>query len=392
MAGHVGHWRRRRLRPQPARRNSVSTAPDLTDGDASELMRALAIRERTYRYAIAAFVLVFAALGLVTLASRQGPTAPWEIAVAVGFFASTIPVGLAVTKLNLATVWWSQRTRWRHAAELFVLYADVGLTATVLTFQNANAALFGCTMFTIIGAYVAHFLGPTASRIHILATSCVIIGIGCWGMLSPGRDIADVTARVLVALFVVNGTVALQRAYTGEIKHAIRDHHTRASTDPLTGIANRRAFTDRAARLIQTANHDICVMIIDVDDFKTVNDDHGHERGDQVLIDVARALESLDPAAVVGRLGGDEFAVAAQVIVDQHAYAATMRRHIGEFAGIRVSVGSAVTPPTSPGSGAALSAALAAADGDLYMAKKARKRRQYAVVDEPGSDPCVTSG
>ncbi|MGY1607646.1 putative bifunctional diguanylate cyclase/phosphodiesterase [Geodermatophilus sp. SYSU D00700] len=81
--------------------------------------------------------------------------------------------------------------------------------------------------------------------------------------------------------------------------------------DPLTGLANRALMQDRLEHALadrRARRH--AVLLLDLDDFKAVNDDYGHEAGDAVLTAVARRLESsVRPADTVARLGGDEFVV-----------------------------------------------------------------------------------
>jgi diguanylate cyclase (GGDEF)-like protein len=89
-----------------------------------------------------------------------------------------------------------------------------------------------------------------------------------------------------------------------------------ALTDPLTGLPNRRAFfeeLDRRVRAFSTrAEAPLTLVLIDVDDFKTVNDTLGHGAGDQLLTAVAAALkETVRASDIVSRIGGDEFAVLA---------------------------------------------------------------------------------
>jgi diguanylate cyclase (GGDEF)-like protein len=84
-----------------------------------------------------------------------------------------------------------------------------------------------------------------------------------------------------------------------------------ADTDPLTGLANRRAFLAALeAAAAETAGAEIAVALIDLDGFKPINDTFGHATGDAVLIEVsARLRKSAGPRAFVARMGGDEFAV-----------------------------------------------------------------------------------
>lgn len=88
---------------------------------------------------------------------------------------------------------------------------------------------------------------------------------------------------------------------------------TAAFTDPLTGAWNRRyfeRFLDAAIRESTEHRHDLTLMVFDVDDFKSFNDNHGHGTGDNILIEVVRLLRAtIRPTDRVCRIGGDEFAV-----------------------------------------------------------------------------------
>lgn len=87
-----------------------------------------------------------------------------------------------------------------------------------------------------------------------------------------------------------------------------------AHTDPLCGVANRRGAEEALAGLVPTDFDDgvWVVMVFDVNDFKEVNDRHGHPVGDRVLVKVAQSLlEAAPVGSVVARWGGDEFVVAS---------------------------------------------------------------------------------
>ena len=93
--------------------------------------------------------------------------------------------------------------------------------------------------------------------------------------------------------------------------HALRAHeyHYLALEDPLTGLPNRRAFDDRFGQIVARAERTI-LLVVDIDDFKTINDVYGHEAGDRLLAEVGRAIiAALRPGDLVARLGGDEFGV-----------------------------------------------------------------------------------
>jgi diguanylate cyclase (GGDEF)-like protein/PAS domain S-box-containing protein len=98
-----------------------------------------------------------------------------------------------------------------------------------------------------------------------------------------------------------------------EVKRLQEDMHYQATHDGLTGLVNRWMFMQHFEQAIQRARRSgrmMALLLLDLDDFKIVNDSHGHAAGDQVLIEVARRLRSgLRAGDVIARLGGDEFTV-----------------------------------------------------------------------------------
>ena len=93
---------------------------------------------------------------------------------------------------------------------------------------------------------------------------------------------------------------------------ALEDLDQKAHRDPLTGLANRALLMDRLQQLLQIARngHHTGMLMLDLDDFKSVNDTHGHDAGDRLLAEVAGRLRTaLRESDTVARLGGDEFVV-----------------------------------------------------------------------------------
>lgn len=147
-----------------------------------------------------------------------------------------------------------------------------------------------------------------------------------------------------------------------------------AFEDPLTRVANRRAVDDELAALSQAAAP-VCVVLVDVDGLKAVNDVHGHQRGDEVICGVADALGAAvagAPGALVGRLGGDEFCVVLPGLGAEEAQAVIERaKRVGRGVGgasfcAGIAVGSGDWSPRQ---------LLHGADIDLYRAKAARPTR-----------------
>jgi diguanylate cyclase len=107
-------------------------------------------------------------------------------------------------------------------------------------------------------------------------------------------------------------TVAIFEERVARLENELRTSQREASIDPLTQVANRRAF-DRVLRTsMETPGRRFTLAIFDIDDFKRINDNGGHSKGDEVLRNVADTLKSaVRGDDVVARIGGDEFALIA---------------------------------------------------------------------------------
>jgi diguanylate cyclase (GGDEF)-like protein len=120
---------------------------------------------------------------------------------------------------------------------------------------------------------------------------------------------------LLLILLVVGGSVAVVRYIEDEFARERRALRATAMRDPLTGAANRRAFSERLR--YEIARHtrqqrSLAVIALDLDGFKAVNDRFGHQAGDELLREVAAAIGSiLREQDTVARVGGDEFTVLA---------------------------------------------------------------------------------
>lgn len=154
-----------------------------------------------------------------------------------------------------------------------------------------------------------------------------------------------------------------------------------ATTDSLTGLANRRRFFTAAAGIIARPDPETVTLVgmVDVDSFKLVNDRHGHAAGDAVLATLAERLRRAvgDNTSVVGRLGGDEFGIVltapedALVAVTDALQQACSDIEIGSSDLARATLG--LCCPGGDGTNESIDDLLARADAALYAAKLARR-------------------
>ena len=120
-------------------------------------------------------------------------------------------------------------------------------------------------------------------------------------------------AGVLVFLALIGPIALLVKRLRGQLKELRRQLEAAATTDPLTGLANRRLFIERFAEELDRhlrLGRSLGFILLDLDHFKEINDTHGHATGDQVLrATAALARRAVRPYDIVGRYGGDELTV-----------------------------------------------------------------------------------
>jgi diguanylate cyclase (GGDEF)-like protein len=201
----------------------------------------------------------------------------------------------------------------------------------------------------------------------VLQTSGTLMLVVLW-QRSPALALALVGPLLAIALYQRSNFAALKAMEL-------------ALTDPLTGLGNHRNFHERLQRELAQAEQDdveLSLCLVDVDDFKTVNDRFGHPVGDRVLGQIAARLR---PGGESFRLGGDEFAVLLPQLDDRDAIdvARSIVERVGaatfeEIGTVTVSAGVA----TYPLQGVARDELIRVADSALYWAKEDGKNRARA--------------
>jgi diguanylate cyclase (GGDEF)-like protein len=177
------------------------------------------------------------------------------------------------------------------------------------------------------------------------------------------------------------------------------DQRTKAQTDPLTGALNRRAFILRGTRLLQRHAHEgapLCLLFLDLDHFKSLNDQLGHSGGDDVLMSFVELVNaSIRPTDFLFRIGGEEFCCLLPYTgtAQAHRVAERIRHQFGtapiEVANAQVRATVSVGIASTEAFGYSLDTLMRRADLAVYAAKRAGRNR--VVVASP-SDASAPSG
>jgi len=306
-----------------------------------------------WEYAVLAAMTAAAVVGL----SDRAPLVRWAFnsaMYALAVMASAVPgIALGIEGSGI------------HSDRLTLLAFSGGalyVIANVVLVSGAVALATGHSLRSIVEDNVRHS-GPA------------FLIMACMAGLAASLWKVDPQLEVLLAgpLFAL----ALYQRYAYRTVLATRD----AETDALTGLGNHRSFqTDlrEALALAASTGTPVSLCMIDLDDFKGINDRFGHPAGDQVLARVAGLVREQFPVEAAYRIGGEEFAVVLEGRTELEAYAAIERLHhlLWQTAfphGEPVTVSAGIA--TFPDHGADRDALLRVCDGALYWAKNHGKNR-----------------
>jgi diguanylate cyclase len=289
----------------------------------------------------------------------------------------------------------------RHPALMFMIAGLCSLVTADVQFGVANKA----GAYTTGGVIDAFWLG-----FYVLMAAAVLHPSMAQESVSDGVDHDHLSDARLTVMFVTTLTVPLIDLIWGEprdrfitltssaalfglmlarvlglvrsVERGQDDLQREARHDPLTGLANRTQFAERTEEAIASGSGDIAVLLVDLDDFKAVNDSLGHEAGDVVLNTVAERLaRSVRDGDLVARLGGDEFAVLMTKVIDRHDAANTAARVIRALeepitlSERRVKVGGSVGVSVQNDLNGDVQALLRGADTAMYLSKRLGKGR-----------------
>lgn len=190
---------------------------------------------------------------------------------------------------------------------LFYLTVICGITAGAITHGAPYALMPACFITPPLTSIFCCLIYTGGFDRDALAATVVIYAFSLTRFAWLSELAFRETSRLKNA--AVTLAQSLQEANSHATAAAEQMAH-RATHDGLTGLLNRSGFMQAVEAQLQRENTAFCLMLLDLDGFKSVNDVYGHHAGDRVLVEVARRLwEVLGEGFIVSRLGGDEFAI-----------------------------------------------------------------------------------
>jgi len=364
------------------------------------------------------FIAASSAVHTIKMSLPVGPSSSFSMGMAVSF-ASMLVLGPAATAWVTMAGAWAQCTFnvkvpipwYRTAFTMSAWSLSMESAAQVLKWTGGSTltAPADVVIPAIVTAAFVYFLVNTILMAMALGLTNRTSIIRLWDQeflwtapnyfvsaLASTVAVQSVTRYGLEAVVLLLAPVVLTyrvfKMYVGRFDDITRKNqelntlyqraHAESLTDPLTELPNRRFLVSHALSELARASrerYDVAFVIVDVDNFKSINDVYGHQQGDEALRKVAQCLRrGLRPYDVCGRFGGDEF-----ILVLSRCNAALAEKRASELA-LAVAAASSdageVGPPLSisvgtaiyPADGRTYEKLLAAADARMYKQKHAR--------------------
>jgi diguanylate cyclase (GGDEF)-like protein len=318
----------------------------------------------------------------------------WQAEPSPGVVVLIIAAILALACTAVSLMW---LTRWptRAQSAAFVVVAIPTMAAVYLTEHDPVVGLLSCTAFASMGGYVAFFHNARYMLFNLGVADLTAVALAVQ-VAANGQLLLAVSK--LVTVLTVIATVPLTAQL---LVHFLGADLEVSDTDPLTGLLNRRALKRAVLDLLAVEyrgpepDRRVVVTMIDLDNFKRLNDSDGHAAGDRALVAVgALILANSRDCAVVARAGGEEFLVVDVLSeADTHTMAESIRAAIaGSPYRITASVGTACATLHNPSPLVGVYVVeelMTVADEAMYEAKRAGGDKVRHRRDVSGSEASV---
>ncbi|SNT43715.1 GGDEF domain-containing protein [Rhodococcoides kyotonense] len=226
-----------------------------------------------------------------------------------GTAATALTLTLSTANIVIAAMWLLLPFPGRIGVVAFALYADIGVAAELSVFDWHNA-LLGCVLFAVIGAFVTFFLSPRWVVAHLLFASATTVTFAVALYFRGDVDVITLFVQTNVVLLGIMSVPVTSHIFLTTLSADARS----SVLDPLTGLLNRRGLDNALEVLWEQGRQEgrcAAVIVVDIDNFKSVNDIHGHDEGDAVICRVAERLTAhVARYGILGRTGGEEYLAA----------------------------------------------------------------------------------
>ncbi len=224
---------------------------------------------------------------------------------------STIFVSVGGSGMFFAILRLRQTQNLETASTIFIVSAVIGLGGNA--WVDPGASLVSLIFLAATPVYFGLIVRWQKCLIYTSSLLAFYLLLALWASLGPLAE-ASTVLNIIACGLAALGVGLSTTAYANTTERAARKVRLQAEeisaiaySDPLTGIANRRAFKD-AIQQVEDLRKIFALAVIDLDAFKPINDTYGHEVGDEVLLELAARLSSIALSqSKVYRLGGDEF-------------------------------------------------------------------------------------